>query len=102
MARNVSQFPLEALGSVRMATLTAAINLTGIPSNATTVWLTADTQSVRITLDGTTPTATIGQLIVAGTEGVIISVTDLAAILVIETAASAALNVTYFRPQPTG
>jgi hypothetical protein len=85
-----------------MGTLTAALGLSAIPRGATFAWLSADTQAVRITLDGTTPTATVGNLIPAGTEGVWLNLVDLAAVQVIEAAASAALNVSYFRPKATG
>lgn len=99
---NVAQLPLEPLGSTRMATLSAALKLTKIPAHATVAWLTADTQPVRVTVDGTTPTSTVGNLIDAGTEGVILNLVDLTVIQVIETAASAALNVSYFRPKAIG
>lgn len=102
MSRNVSQFPLEAIGSANMTTLSAAIGLTAIPSGATIVRLTATTTSVRVTYDGTTPTAAIGDRVVADGETVEISLTDLSAIQVIEEAASASLYVAYFRPKATG
>jgi hypothetical protein len=102
MARNVSQLPLEALGDVNMTSLATAIALTGRPAHATIVRLTATTQSVRITYGGTTPTAAIGDRIVAGGETIEISMTDLSLIQVIEEAASASLYVAYFRPQPVG
>ena len=99
---NVAQLPLEPLGSTRMATLNLAIRLTKIPSGATIAWLTADTQSVRVSVDGTTPTSLVGNLIVADNEGVILNLVDLSVIQVIEASASAVLNVSYFRPKPVG
>lgn len=103
MARNVSQLPLEALGSVNMTSLASATGLTAIPSGATIVRLTATTQSVRATFDGTTtPTAAIGDRIVAGGETVEISLTDLSKVQVIQESATASLFVAYFRPRPTG
>ena len=99
---NVAQLPLEPLGSTRMPTLSIALQLTEIPSGATIAWLTADTQPVRITVSGVTPTALIGNLIDADTEGVILNLVDLTVIKVIEAAASAVLNVSYFRPKSVG
>ena len=102
MAQNVIQHPMEPLGSVNITSLSSAVGLSSIPSGATMVRLSAVTQNVRITFDGTTPTASVGNRILATGEDLEISLTDLTKIQVIEETASASLYVSYFRPKTTG
>jgi len=102
MAQNVIQHPMEPLGFVQLTGLTTAQGLESIPSGATVVWLQASVQGVRVRFDGIDPTASVGSLIVAGQEGVLICLTDLTKIRVINDTAGAVLNVSYFRPKPTG
>ena len=53
------------------------------------------TQSVRVRTDGTAPTSTVGTLVPAGGEGIIVF-GDPANIKIIETAVSASCNVTTY------
>jgi hypothetical protein len=99
---NTTELPLEVLGSDNITSLNSATKLTGIPAGATIVHLTATTQNVRVTLDGTTPTASVGERIVAGGETRKFNLTDLSNIQVIEETASASLHVNYFRPKAIG
>lgn len=102
MSQNVKQYPLEALGGVNLTSLATATGLTNIPRGTTIVRVTATTQNVRVTFDGTTPTAAVGERVVAGGETREFNVTNPENIQVIEEAASAALYVTYFRYKTSG
>lgn len=69
-----------------------------VPANATHVSLQADTQPVRYTMDNTTtPTASLGMILLVGLAPETFSVEDLRRIKVIRGAGSdAKLNVHYF------
>lgn len=83
--------PFTAIGSqTRNATLNAAVTLTA-PAGANTLWLTVETQNVRLRFDGTAPTATVGLLLYAG-QTYILAVSPAQAIKVIEESASAVIN----------
>lgn len=102
MSQNVKQYPLEALGSVNLTSLSSASRLTSMPQGTTVVRVTATTENVRVTFDGTTPTSTVGERVVAGGETREFHVTNPENIQVIEEGASAALYVTYFRYKISG
>lgn len=83
--------PFAAIGSqTRNATLNAAVTLTA-PAGANTLWLTVETQNVRVRFDGTAPTATVGLLLYAG-QTYILAMSPSQAIQVIEATASAVIN----------
>lgn len=83
--------PFAPVGAhARNATLSAAVTLTA-PAGANTLWVTVETQNVRVRFDGTSPTATTGVLWYAG-QTYILAVSALQAIKVIEEAASAVIN----------
>ncbi|MDB4312098.1 hypothetical protein N9937_01580 [bacterium] len=50
----------------RLVVSTSAVSLAELPANCTHVFMSVDTQPVRMTMDGTTPTATVGHLMVPG------------------------------------
>lgn len=81
------------LGYEQVTTLSAAAGLTP-PSGADRALIQAVTQDVRWRDDGTSPTASVGMLLAAGStldyDG------DLSTFEAIETAASAELNVSYY------
>lgn len=79
-------------GFEQVTSMATATSLTA-PAVATSATIQAETQDIRWRDDGTDPTATVGMLLAAGEsmhyQG------DLEALRLIETAASASLNVTY-------
>ena len=65
---------------------------------AGTVWVDADTFLIKFTIDGTTPTATLGGNIPVNTRLVLTNPSDIANLRMIQTSAGAAVaNVTFFR-----
>jgi hypothetical protein len=92
---------LAPLGYGQVTSLSAAAHLPSVgspsqvPPAADTAFIVAQTQNVRWRDDGVAPTATIGQLLVAGTP--LVYTGDLATIQFIEVTASAALNVGYYK-----
>lgn len=85
---------VTAKGFQQITSLSAAASLT-VPAGATTAVIHAESQDVRWRDDGTNPTASVGMVITAGTS---ISYSgNLAAIRLIETTASAKLNVSYYK-----
>ncbi len=87
----VIDVPFTAVGDqTRNATLSAAVTLTA-PAGANTLWMSVETQNVRVRFDGTAPTATVGLLLYAG-QTYILAVSALQAFKLIEVAASAVIN----------
>lgn len=84
---------LTPKGYQQLTSLASAATLT-VPSGATVALIQAEGQAVRWRDDGTSPTASVGMLISSG-ETVPYS-GSLSAFKVIETAASAKLNVSYY------
>lgn len=83
----------ECVGYYKLDDLASAQGLVGDGGNA--VMLQAETQSVRIRLDGVNPDSTTGMLLTAGT--IFWFVGDLSRIRVIQSAASAVLHATVFK-----
>jgi len=83
--------------SLNAAKTTAVATGSAIPSG--TVWATvqAEAQDVRYTLDGTTPTATVGTLLKAGQPATIFLMTELQVAKWIEATASAKLNFQFYK-----
>lgn len=83
----------EPTGYEQVTSLSSAAGLTP-PAGSDRALIQAVTQSVRWRDDGTSPTATVGMVLAAGStleyDG------DLSAFEAIETAASAELNVSYY------
>ena len=63
-----------------------------VPKNANAVVLTARTQNVCYTLEGTAPTATKGNLLKAGDSSLLVAVTPGQVLKFVEEAASAKLD----------
>ena len=58
----------KCLGHQRIAAATLASSTAPtIPTGTREMWVSCDTNNVRMTLDGTTPTSTNGMQIIAGT-----------------------------------
>lgn len=83
----------EPAGYEQVTVLSAAVGLT-VPSGADRALIQAATQDIRWRDDGTSPTASVGMVLAAGTT--LEYTGDLSAFEAIETAASAELNVSYF------
>jgi hypothetical protein len=73
------------------SSLSAAVTLT-IPSGSTSVLLQAFTQNVRITLDGTTPTASTGFQLKAADPAIMLPIGTGTVLKAIEETTSAVLN----------
>lgn len=84
---------LTCLGYEQITDLSSASTLT-VPAGATVALLNPETKSVRWRDDGTAPTASVGMVLHAG--DTFIYTGDLSAIQLIETAASAELNISYY------
>ena len=82
-------------GSFTQLTPTVATGLSP-PTGATWVLITVEGQSVRWCDDGTVPTSTVGQLAPVGTT-MFYKINTLSAILFIQTAGSATLDVSYYK-----
>lgn len=88
-----SDCPANIIGYDRDTTISSATSFTSPPAGATGVVVQAETKDIRLTCDGTTPTSTTGLLLTAGDSIVLFG--DIAKLKVIETAASAAVSLTY-------
>lgn len=77
------------------STLVSTALTTGIPTGTEVVTLEAEGQNVRYRDDGQNPTPTVGMLLVAN-KIYTLTVAQIAAMRVIETASGAKLNVTYY------
>ncbi len=86
---------LEPASYTQISSLSSAVGLGTIPSGVKLVLIQPETQSVRWRDDGTDPTASVGMLLAAG--DVLVYNGSPSAIKFIETAASATLNVTFYR-----
>lgn len=83
-------------GMARDATISTATALT-IPSDASGVMLQADTADVRFTIDGTTPTSTLGLILSSTAAPLRIDLYPGAVVTVIS--ATGAINYQFFRTE---
>lgn len=83
-------------GMARDATISTATTLT-LPSDATGVMLQADTADVRFTIDGTTPTSTLGLILSSSAAPLRVDLYPGAEVKVIS--ATGAINYQYFRTE---
>lgn len=88
---------MESLGYVQIAAtgLASAAGLGTIPNHAVMAVIQPTAQNVRYRDDGTNPTASAGMRLVAN--DVLFYTGDLSAIKFIEEAASAVLNITFYK-----
>ena len=91
----VKDTPLRPLGFQQITDVSASTALT-VPNFASMALIQCTAQNVRWRDDGTDPIATVGMLIYAGDIGFWYT-GDLAAIRFIEAAATAVLNVSYYK-----
>lgn len=97
MPSSVDFAPFVPLGDhVSDSSLSSAETLTA-QSGATALLIQALTQNVRFTLDGTTPTATVGFQLKAGDPPVLIPISYDTAVKVIEEASGAVLQYQWGR-----
>ena len=87
-------YPATPLGYQQITVLTASTALT-VPTGATYAIIMPEAQAVRFRDDGVAPTATVGFPLQIGAE--LVSSGNLAAIRFIQQAASAILNVSYYK-----
>lgn len=83
--------PARIIGYDYDATISSATSFASPPSGATAVIVQAETASVRVTTDGTTPTATVGLLVPVG-EPVVLTA-DIAGLKALS--ATGAISLTY-------
>jgi hypothetical protein len=84
----------KPLGYQQITSLSSAVGLT-VPAGATLALIQASAKDVRWRDDGTDPSSTVGMTITAAAAPLEYA-GDLSAIKFIETAASAALNISYY------
>lgn len=77
------------------ASLSSAVTLT-VPAQADWILISVQTQNVRVTLDGTTPTASLGLVLVADQDPIALPVVSGGTVKVIEEAASAAIDYNFW------
>lgn len=91
--------PLVALGYCQITSLGSAVTLAGggctVPSNATAIYVEAETQGVRYRDDGVAPTSSVGMPIASG--GVLFYAGPLGALQFIQQSATAKLNVLFYK-----
>lgn len=85
----------SALGYTQITNLSAAVGVGTIPAGTETVVLQAQTQNVRYRDDGTAASATVGMILVALTMYEF-TVAQVASMSFFETAASGALNISFY------
>lgn len=90
----VTDGTLKPMGYQQVTGLSTVKSLT-VPKGARIAIIQGETQSVRWRDDGTNPTGTVGMLLVDAEE--LLYTGDLHSIRFIEAAASAKLNVSYYR-----
>lgn len=86
---------LTPAGYVQMTSLAAATVISSIPDNTEVAVIQAETQNVRWRDDGTSPTTSVGMILVAG-DSMVYNGT-MSALKFIEVTASAKLNITYYK-----
>ncbi|MGB5052680.1 MAG: hypothetical protein WBO46_27260 [Caldilineaceae bacterium] len=87
----------ETKGShTRNATLSTAVDI-AVPVGAVQLIIQAETQNVRLTLDGTTPTATVGFLLTAGATVYTFPVAYGMTVKIIQTTATAVVNYQFVK-----
>jgi len=92
--QQVQVAPFDPVGShTRNATLGTRVDLSATrPDGADKLMIQSETQNVRYTLDGTTPTVTVGFLLLPTMGPIIIECSDTTRIRVIEAAGGAVIN----------
>lgn len=85
--------PNKPFGFQQITSLSSATGLT-VPMGALIALIQAETQSIRWRDDGTNPTASVGMLLSAG--NTLAYTGDLSQIKIIQTTASASVNVSYY------
>lgn len=86
---------LEPAGYTQIADVSGAVGLGTVPAGTRLTLIQAEAQAVRWRDDGVEPTASVGMLLSAGQT--LVYNGNPTAIKVIETTATAAVNVTFYR-----
>lgn len=96
LQKNPNAFSL--VGSHQTDTTVSSATVLALPSGANGVLLQCTGQNIRYTLDGTTPTASVGFVLVANAAPILITFpTDDTVVTVIEASASAAIAFQFVR-----
>lgn len=96
MSKFVYDGPLQPAGYVQMTSLATAVALTGLPATGVKMTLIqAEANPIRWRDDGTDPTVAVGSVIDTGQT--LVYTGEPSQIRIIETAASAKANVTYYK-----
>lgn len=85
----------KAISHRQITDLSSAVGLQPVPSGTSEVWIQPESQTVRFRSDGSEPTASSGFRLLAN--NIMTLDRDFERIRFIQEAASAKLNVTYFR-----
>lgn len=86
---------LAPAGFTRITSLSSAVSLGTIPANTKLVLIQAETKDIRWRDDGTDPTASVGNLLVANS--VFAYNGNASALKIIETSATATVNVSFYK-----
>ena len=86
---------MEPAGYVQLTSLASAVGLGTIPDGVTLAVIQSETQNVRYRDDGTNPSASVGMILVAG--DILYYTGVMSSIKFIQVAASAKLNITYYK-----
>lgn len=96
MSGSLFPFPgTKQLGYQQVTSLGTAASLT-VPAGTTYALIQAEAQNVRWRDDGTAPTASVGMVLLAGSDAYGFNGTQLAKVQFIQVTATAVLNVSYY------
>jgi len=88
---------LISAGFQKITTNSTATGLNTTCANGQALWLSVETQSVRVTFDGSTPAASTGVLLTAGNSPYWIDAVDASILKIARAAAGAIVNVQAFK-----
>lgn len=96
MANNVTSIPghLVPNGYSQITSVAAAVGISP-PDNSVVAFIQPESQNVRWRDDGTNPTASVGNRLFA--DDILIYTGDMTTLKIIQEAASAKLNITFYR-----
>lgn len=88
---------LTNAGFQKITTNSTATGLNSTCANGQALWLSVETQSVRVTFDGSTPAASTGVLLTAANSPYFLDAVDGSLIKIARAAAGAIVNVQAFK-----
>jgi hypothetical protein len=88
---------IQGVGYEKLMSITTPKELTSIPASVRSAWLQAETEDVRLRLDGVSPTSSTGMLLKAGLAPLEVHGREtLQNLRVLQNASGAVLHVLYF------